>query len=101
VYLPCGDIPKGCREMFSKPSPDDKWITVSREEVGALPAHAQWLIENYCLFDENNYFVPAHGFKKINVSLFLNHSDISNVISINEGTNFLKFVAILKQGKNS
>jgi hypothetical protein len=39
------DIPKGCREMFSKPSPDDKWITVSGEEVGALPAHAQWLLK--------------------------------------------------------
>jgi SET domain-containing protein len=82
------DIPKGCRDMFSRPSPDDKWITVSREEIGALPAHAQWLIYNYCLSDKNDYFVPAHGFKKIDVSLFLNHSDTPNVISINEGEFF-------------
>jgi SET domain-containing protein len=82
------DIPKGCRDMFSKPLPDDKWITVSREEVSALPVHAQWLISNYCLFDENNYFVPASGFKRIDVSLFLNHSNVPNVISINEGEFF-------------
>jgi hypothetical protein len=83
--------------MFSKPSPDDKWIIVSRGEVSALPAHAQWLIGNYCLFDENNYFVPGHGFKKINVSLFLNHSDTPNVISINEGEFSNPFVKLRRE----
>jgi hypothetical protein len=97
VFALC-DIPKGCRDMFSKPSTDDKWITVSREEVSALPAHAQWLIGNYCLFDENNYFVPAHGFKKIDVSLFLNHSDTPNVISINEGE-FFEAIRDIKAGE--
>ena len=82
------DIPKGCRDMFSKSSPDDKWITVSRGEMSALPAHTQWFIANYCLFDEENYYVPADGFKKIDVSLFLNHSDTANVISINDGECF-------------
>jgi SET domain-containing protein len=92
------DIPKGCRDMFSKPSTDDKWITVTREEVRALPAHAQWLIGNYCLFDENSYFVPAHGFKKIDVSLFLNHSDTPNVISINGGE-FFETLRDIKAGE--
>ena len=92
------DIPKGCRDMFSKPSPDDKWITVSREEVSALPAHAQWLIANYCLYDENNYFIPVYGFKKIDVSLFLNHSDTPNVISINEGE-FFETLRDIKAGE--
>jgi hypothetical protein len=41
------DIPKGCRDMSSKPSPDDKWIIVSRGEVNALPTHAQSLISNH------------------------------------------------------
>src|SRR5215471_2165886 len=82
------DIPKGCRDMFSKPSPDEKWITISRDEVSALPTHAQWFIANYCLFDEKNYFVPADGFKKIDLSLFLNYSDTANVLPINEGECF-------------
>jgi SET domain-containing protein len=54
---------------------------------------------NYCLFDEKNYFVPGHGFKKIDVLLFLNHSDTPNVISINEGE-FFETVREIKAGED-
>jgi len=92
------DIPKGCREMFSKPDPTENWITISKEEVNALPAHAQWLIGNYCLFDEQNYYVPEQGFKKIDISLFLNHSDSPNIISINDG-DFFEAIRDIKAGE--
>lgn len=82
------DIATGCRDMFTKPDPQDMWITLSKKEVEALPPHAKLLIENYCLFDEEKYFVPDYGFKKIDVSLFLNHSDTPNIISINDGEYF-------------
>lgn len=83
------DIPKGCRDMFSKPDPNDKWILLSQEEVNALPAHAKFLVHNYCLFDENmSYFVPGNGFKKLDLSHFLNHSDTPNVQSIDDGEYF-------------
>jgi SET domain-containing protein len=45
-------------------------------------------VGNYCLYDETNYFVPAQGFKKMDVSLFLNHSDTPNIISIHDGDYF-------------
>jgi SET domain-containing protein len=64
------------------------WITISRKEVESLPDHARLLIENYCLFDEEKYYVPDYGFKKIDISLFLNHSDTPNVISIQDGDYF-------------
>lgn len=83
------DIPKGCREMFSRPDPNDKWTLLSNEEVDALPAHARFLVQNYCLYDENlNYFVPGNGFKKLDLSHFLNHSNTPNIISINDGEYF-------------
>lgn len=83
------DIPKGCRNMFSAPDPEEKWITLSKQEVESLPAHAQFLIGNYCLFDEElNYFVPEKGFKKMDVSLFINHGDQPNIKSINDGDYF-------------
>jgi SET domain-containing protein len=82
------DIATGCRDMFSQPDKNDTWITLSKKEVEKLPHHAQVLVENYCLFDEEKYFVPDYGFKKIDISLFLNHSDESNVMSINEGEYF-------------
>jgi SET domain-containing protein len=82
------DIPKGCREMFGKPEAKKDWITVSKTEVDSLPQHARFLVGNYCLYDAENYFIPAHGFKKMDLSLFLNHSDNPNIISINEGDFF-------------
>jgi SET domain-containing protein len=82
------DITKGCRDMFSKPDVNDTWITVAKKEVAALPSHAQFLIGNYCLYDDTNYFLPGDGFKKIDVSLFLNHSDTPNIISIDDGDYF-------------
>ena len=81
-------IKKGCREMFSKPDQLDNWITLSKKEVMALPSHTKFLIENYCLYDQDNYFVPDYGFKKMDVALFLNHSDAPNIISINDGEYF-------------
>jgi SET domain-containing protein len=82
------DIPKGTRSMFSKPDVNDRWITIPMHEVKQLPEHAQKLIGNFCLFDEENYFVPDHGFKKIDMSLFLNHADNPNIVSVNEGSYF-------------
>jgi SET domain-containing protein len=87
VFALC-DIPKGCRDMFSKPDITDEWITISKKEVDALPAHAKFVVGNYCLYDDENYFVPGHGFKKMDLCLFLNHSDSANIISINDGDHF-------------
>ncbi len=82
------DIAKGCRDMFGKPDDAADWITIPKEEIDALPEHARFLVGNYCLYDEENYFVPAHGFKKIDVSLFLNHADEPNIMSVDDGDYF-------------
>ncbi|MEO8769092.1 MAG: SET domain-containing protein [Ferruginibacter sp.] len=80
------DINKGQRNIFS----DDKseWIKISREEVAQLPLHSRSLIENFCLYDEENYFVPEYGFKMMDLVVYLNHSDEPNIISINDGEDF-------------
>ena len=82
------NIPVGCSEMFSKPNINDEWITLSKNEVDELPSHAKFLVGNYCLYDDENYFLPAEGFKKIDLSLFINHSITPNIISINDGDYF-------------
>lgn len=82
------DIPKGCRDMFGKPDLESEWITVSKNEIEGLPVHAQFLVGNYCLYDEESYFIPAAGFKKMDLSLFLNHSDEPNIISVDDGDYF-------------
>ena len=92
------DIPKGCRDMFSKTDPEDKWITITRNEVATLPEHARFLIGNYCLYDEDHYFVPGGGFKKIDLSLFLNHSNQPNIISIDHG-DFFETTRDIKKGE--
>lgn len=82
------DIPKGCRDMFSKPDAAEEWISLTKKEVEELPEHARFLVGNYCLYDAERYFVPAAGFKKIDLALYLNHSDQPNIISIDNGDYF-------------
>jgi SET domain-containing protein len=79
-------IPKGCRTIFS--AGVGEWIKISILEVEALPAHSRNLIETYCLYDEENYFVPDYGFKLMDLVLYLNHSAEPNIISINDGEQF-------------
>ena len=83
------DIPKGCRDMFSRPDPPEHWVAIPRADVESLPAHARFLVENYCLYDEHQYFVPEDGFKKMDLVCFLNHSDAPNVMSIADGNYFV------------
>jgi SET domain-containing protein len=82
------DIPKGCRNMFGPPDNEEDWIAVSKKEVAALSENIQFLVGNYCLYDDEQYFIPATGFKKIDVSLFLNHADEPNIVSVNDGDYF-------------
>ncbi len=93
VFAVC-DIPKGCRDIFSKPDPLDEWLTIPQKEINALPEHAQFLVSNYCLFDDDNYFVPAEGFKKVDLSIFINHADKPNIMSIDDGDYFEAIVDI-------
>ena len=89
-------IPKGCRNIFSKGQ--GEWIKLPIADVEKLPAHSKELIETYCLFDEENYFVPDYGFKKMDLVNFLNHSDTPNVISINDGE-FFEAIRDIKAGE--
>lgn len=80
------DIKMGQRNLFSNDK--SEWIKISKDEIKKLPAHSQALIENYCLYDEAHYFVPEYGFKMVDLVIFLNHADIPNIISINDGEDF-------------
>jgi len=80
------DIPKGCREMFSRNV--GEWIKLPVTEVESLPAHSRNLIETYCLFDADHYYVPDYGFKVMDLVNYLNHSSSPNIVSINDGEEF-------------
>jgi len=86
------DIPKGCRELFSKNVGD--WIKLPISDVEKLPEHSRSLIETYCLYDEEYYFVPDYGFKVMDLVNYLNHSSAPNVISVNDGEFFEALVDI-------
>ena len=80
------NIPQGCREIFSRNV--GEWIKLPIAEVEALPEHARNLVETYCLFDNDHYFVPDYGFKVMDLVNYLNHSSEPNVVSINDGVEF-------------
>ncbi len=82
--------------MFSKG--EEEWISVPRAEVDTLPAHSKALVENFCLFDEEYYYIPEYGFKVFDLAVFLNHSETPNIISINDGEAF-ETIRIIKAGE--
>lgn len=80
------DIPKGCRDIFSNTV--GEWIKLPIAEVEKLPEHSRRLVETYCLYDEEHYFVPDYGFKVMDLVNYLNHSSSPNIRSVNEGEYF-------------
>jgi SET domain-containing protein len=81
------DIPKGCTNLFS--TGIGNWLPIPFAEVEALPAHSRQLIETYCLYDDDCYFVPDYGFKLMDLVLYLNHCDTPNIASVNDGEYFI------------
>jgi len=79
-------IPKGCRTIFS--TGVGEWIKLPVADVEQLPPSSKNLVETYCLFDEENYYVPDYGFKVMDLVNYLNHSYNPNIISVNNGEVF-------------
>ena len=65
------------------------WIQLTRQEVEDLPEYARQLVHNYCVYDTEHYYIESHGFKKMDLSCFINHSDQPNLMSV-EGGHFLE-----------
>ena len=85
VFATC-DIPKGCKTLFSRNT--SGWILLSFAEAEKLPPQAKEHIETYYLYDEENYFIPDHGCKIMDMANYLNHSNTPNIHSVNDGEYF-------------
>jgi len=85
VFALC-TIPKGCKTIFSRNV--GNWIKVPVADIEKLPAHSRNLVETYCLYDEQDYYLPDYGFKVMDMVNYLNHAAIPNVISVNDGEYF-------------
>jgi SET domain-containing protein len=90
------DIPKGCRDIFSKET--GEWIRLGFEEVEQLPEHSRRFIETYYLYDDTHYFIPAHGCKVMDMASYLNHSNTPNIASVEEGA-FFEALRDIKPGE--
>lgn len=80
------NIPKGCRTIFSQNV--GEWIRLPVSDVEKLPQYSKSLIETYCLYDDDHYYVPDYGFKVMDMVNYLNHSSTPNVASVNDGEYF-------------
>jgi SET domain-containing protein len=88
------DIPKGCKDLFSKNI--GSWVKLAVADVDKLPEHSRSLVETYCLYDEENYYVPDYGFKVMDLVNYLNHSSSPNIMSVNDGEYFESIMDIPK-----
>lgn len=86
------DIPRGCKDLFSKNV--GSWVKLPVADVEKLPGHSRSLVETYCLYDEENYYVPDYGFKVMDLVNYLNHSSSPNIMSVNDGEYFETLVDI-------
>lgn len=91
VFAIC-DIPKGCRSIFSRGV--GEWIKVSISDIEKLPEHSRLLVETYCLYDKDHYYIPDYGFKVMDIINYLNHSPTPNIISVNDGEEFEALIDI-------
>ena len=80
------DMSKGQRNIFSNDK--SEWIKISKAEIETLPQHSKAIVENFCLYDAEHYFVPEYGFKMVDLVIFLNHDENPNIVSINDGEDF-------------
>ena len=71
--------------MFST---QGKWITLPKKDVVHLPGYCKKMINRYCTFDKDNYYLEKTGFKKMDLSCYLNHSAKPNIVSIENGKYF-------------
>ena len=90
------DINKGQRKIFSEDQ--SEWIKIQKSEIEKLPASSRFLVENHCLYDDENYFVPEYGFKMIDPVIYINHSDTPNIKSIDDGNDF-EALCDIKEGE--
>jgi len=88
------DIPKGCREMFTRDT--GEWIKVPKEEVEKMPAYTREMVETYCTFDHDSYYIERTGFKKMDLCCYVNHSETPNIAPVNNGEYFEALVDIKK-----
>ena len=95
VFAAC-DIPKGYKTLFSRNT--GGWILLSFAEAEKLPPQAKEHIETYYLYDQENYFIPDHGCKILDMANYLNHSNNPNIVSVNEGEYF-ETLRDIKQGE--
>lgn len=80
------EIPKGTRSLFSKHH--EEWVRLPLEEYETLPDYSKKLIENYCVFDKEYYYIEKSGFKKMDIVCFLNHSEEPNLVPVENGEFF-------------
>jgi len=74
------DIPARINPFISFPSKEDFFIDISREELFALDGEIQKYIKDFFAQDSSgNYPVNATGLNNLNISHYVNHSDVPNL----------------------
>ena len=81
------EIPAGTTDLFSPPV--GEWPAVPLSELEKLPAQARKLIDTYCLQDEGMAYLPPHGFKILDLVIYLNHSNEPNLKQVDGGNYFV------------
>ncbi len=83
-------IPKGI-DPFKNCDPFGDVMKLSAQELDAsdAPKEAKQLVRDFCALQDGVYFVPNFGIDAIDKSYFLNHSSKPNMVTKDDGEEFV------------
>lgn len=82
------DIPKGV-DPFVGCDNTGRELKIKRDELTGLNLEVFKLLQDFCVFENGGYWIPANGLNSINVAWYLNHSKAPNMYASNHGEDFL------------
>lgn len=81
-------IPKNT-DPFRTLNQSQKYIRLSKKEVGKLDPEIQNIIKDYYVSGKKIIEIPNYGLNEFHIACFLNHSGNPNIKTIDGGENFI------------
>ena len=74
----------------------EKWFKVEEKEIAVLPKEVIKMLKQFYTNDNGYYQIPYHGLNGNDISFYVNHSYRPNMITKDDGLNFVTKRAIKK-----
>lgn len=85
-------IPKGTSPFKTTKGIRYNVVTLSKHDVAHLHPEVKDMLRDFCNTGDA-YDVPSNGLNSLDISFYMNHSNESNISVVDDGDEYLSFVA--------